>query len=1247
MIAIVTESREQHWSARFELVQELGRGAMGIVYEAFDREQDKRVALKTIRDPEPEKILRLKREFRALRDLRHRNLVQLGELIEENGRWLFTMELVQGNSFLEYVWRSPPVWVERSSRDQSDSGSHSDASDTTALTVDLPLGSSPVRFRREVAESPVVDEDRLRHALRELASGLVALHRAGKVHRDIKPSNILVSDRDRVVLVDFGVVAELVAERGAGRIIGTPAYMAPEQVERKALSPAADWYGVGAVLFEALTGRPPFTARTRVELFELKLQNPVPPPSEIVGPVPTDLDQLCHALLSRSPDARPGEAAILAALGAAPAEILSDKPRRGEIFVGRSAELAVLATAWRRVTEGQAAAVSIEGPSGIGKTALADEFAARVGATRGALVLRGRCHAHERIPYNGLDGIIDQLATHLGERKPPTGLTLDRAGDLLRVFPSLRVVPWLAERAARSRWGTGIEIRAQAFSALRRLLDRVAATAPVLCLLDDLQWADADSQAAIQELTQGDDAPPILWIATIRTNLPSSPDPSTDALQIADRRRLELGGLSTSDATSLAVELGSDAELAATVASETAGHPLFIEELVHGVVRGAGVRLDDALYQRARELPGHALRVLRAVAVADRPIPREVIREVAELGAAGFDRAVEALAEARLVRVHGVSPADLMECFHDRVREVVYERIEDERRRQLHASLAELLRQRGAAAEELFDHYRCAGENHRALDCAEAAASRAHSSLAFARAAEIYLSALGLGVADPERRLDLWINLAQALENDDHPRDAAEAYLRAAGLAADDEAAELKRRAGRQLLVGGYVRDGMTLMTDAAARAGISLPTRKTRIFAGLLLGQLRLNANSLRFEPRPEQDIPSAELAPIDVCWGLGGGLYMVDIPLGAYYTTRGALLALRAGEPSRIARALAAASLGAGAMGRHDRAREMIAAAKRAAQESDSQIARFYARMAEVLAYFTIDNDLAGCLDALPEALDEWGRCGRGPGWETDNIDHFWASCLLGTFRGSRFVRRVGARIRAARRSGNRFSELTFRVRFMGPALLWHDRPDQAWDDVSEALAQWRVEREEFGNQRLWALWSLTQIAAYAGDTEKRADQLLAEWKRAERSLINRVALMRMMSMLHFGGFWLSRAQLAQARGAPDEAERYRRRALHCARQADRNPQRLAKPIAAYLRATVAHQRGDQEQARAIFERAYSWSEKVGPDGISMCIQHRLGQLRGDSRGEGLRGEVEQWLRRHGAVDPDRWIEGWVPGW
>src|SRR5947209_11184811 len=207
---------------RFEVRRCLGAGGMGVVYEAFDRERQARVALKTLRSMSADGLLRFKREFRDFLDLAHPNLISLGELFSEGRDWFFTMELVEGMTFLD--------WVRPAASGKPASFSTANAGSPSARTV-------PEFTPRllDVLLAPL-DLTRLRTALAQLVEGIMALHAAEKVHRDIKPSNVLVSPDGRVVLLDYGLAVEARREEQLATeqlsttdVVGTVEYMAPEQ----------------------------------------------------------------------------------------------------------------------------------------------------------------------------------------------------------------------------------------------------------------------------------------------------------------------------------------------------------------------------------------------------------------------------------------------------------------------------------------------------------------------------------------------------------------------------------------------------------------------------------------------------------------------------------------------------------------------------------------------------------------------------------------------------------------------------------------------------------------------------------------------------------------------------------------------------------------------------------------------------------------------------------------------------------
>ncbi|MCA9592999.1 MAG: serine/threonine protein kinase [Myxococcales bacterium] len=276
---------------RFVVEETLGQGQFGFVCAARDLEDDRRVALKVLKAPLPAAE---RQRFTALQALDHPNLVRLYQAFFDASPPFFTMSLARGPTFVDYVRRPAATTPEESRPRRS-----------------LPLAfGQPVQ---ELGESQFSALDangleRLRSALHGLANGLGALHAAGFVHRDLSAENVRVVEHTAIVL-DYGLCARPDDDALDGPV-GTAATMAPEQWDGEQLTPAVDWYAVGLLLFEALTGTVPFTG-TAQEVLVRKRTVGAPPPSLLVSGVPSDLDQLCTKLLSSSSERRGGLSDVL------------------------------------------------------------------------------------------------------------------------------------------------------------------------------------------------------------------------------------------------------------------------------------------------------------------------------------------------------------------------------------------------------------------------------------------------------------------------------------------------------------------------------------------------------------------------------------------------------------------------------------------------------------------------------------------------------------------------------------------------------------------------------------------------------------------------------------------------------------------------------------------------------------------------------------------------------------------------
>ena len=1028
---------------RFELRRVLGEGSMGIVYEAFDHERGMLVALKTVRRLDAQTLYRLKTEFRARTDLEHRNLVRLGELLHDDGHWFFTMELVEGWPFLDWVREGP---------------------------------GDP--------DDPTTPEMRLRDAVRQLASGLDALHRSGAVHRDLKPSNVLVTRKGRVVVLDFGLVGEAAPDRrSAGLdVIGTAAYMAPEQARSSSVAPSADCYSVGVMMYEALSGRLPFDGAPLEIITRKQNEDPLPPYSgQPANSSIFELSALCMELLRRRAQDRPSAAAIVKRLTAR--DIPDERPPP---FVGRTRELSVLEAALDHVTELGASAVFVEGESGIGKSSLVRSFIDRVHQRHpAALVLSGRCYERESVPFKGIDNIVDALAHEL-MRRHPVDVALHLTNDveaLARVFPVLRRVSAIA-RLSVPRPASPVELRARAFRGLRALLASLAATQTIVIVLDDLQWADTDSIALLREILHPPNAPRILVVITRRSDAGERPDlPNHDVLA--------LGRLSPEEGRALIklIAPGREAEADALV-DDAGGHPMFMHELVRHVAAPldrapSAHRFEDALWARILRMDHRARRVLELIAVAGAPLPQGVIGQALDVEPPRLAKMLASLRATSLVRTGGTRTIDPVEPYHDRVREAVVARVPMPRRRRYHERLATVLLASPIAGKDpltIVRHLEAAGHIAHAGELAINAARRAEEALAFELAAALWEVALRLGDPPEDVRRDMLLRRAQALSNAGRGPEAAIAFLVASKNATGALNFSCRRHAAHELLVSGHVHDGLALLRSVLAEIGDEIPTTSAAVKRQLAWRWLRIAIRGTRFRARITPDVRTAvDELRLDMMRSASLGLSMVEPLTGAALQARAVLVALRIGEPARFAYALCFHAMYLASTGtRVAAARKLVAQARQIAHEIAHPLLIGWTRAGEGIAEFFAGHH-ALSLDILEEAEGQLRERSVGTSAELNHIRNFMLFALRRMGAYDELRDRQTEYVRDALRRGDRYAATSY-VWSSNVVHLAAGDPERAREDM--ATVTWSSPEDGLHLQHWFHVRARAEIAMYEDD-------------------------------------------------------------------------------------------------------------------------------------------------------------------
>jgi serine/threonine protein kinase len=840
-LASAIEVAAPHLIGPYAVERELGRGGMGAVYLARHVDGGPNVALKLALPGMARYLGYMRREIHALSRLRHPGVVRILDSGAEHGAPWYAMELLDGATLEEFF------------RGSNDASSLVDPDAATGeATAVVPVVLSGVTGGQRMRRKSTVrgDLNRGLTLMYRLARILAYVHGRGMVHRDLKPANVLVQEGDRPVLVDFGVMSHFRAQGGrevievSGTMVGTVNYASPEQARGELVDARSDLYTFGVMLYELLTGAPPFGGRTAGEVLEKHSHETPVPPSEFVTGVPPLVEELTLNLLRKRPADRLGYAedvaARLVAAGANPDPDLGAGETAAYLYrpeiVGRASTIESLAPLIPKAWAKSGSFVVLGGESGIGKTSVAAAFA-REATICGISVVTG-----ESEPVGG--GFLHPLRPLL--RDVADVCRADRAafdevlGARLSVLREYE--PSLAALAGDDTPRIPQEIAARRLNAdLAETLAALARAKPLMLIIEDLQWADEGTLRFLSSLdAEFFDGVPLLIVGTYRAD-----EVGPDLRQLLAKQHVKkvlLGRLDESSVADIVRSMlaapNAPAAFLEYLAAQSEGNPFFVAEYLRAAVDArlllrregrwsletneaayASLGLPDTLRDliggRLDRLTVLARRVAEAAAVVGRDADESLLIAVSGLTEGDVADALSELIEHQMFDAGG----EHLRFSHDKLREGAYARIETESRARMHARAADALEASFADesslethAAEIARHYDVAGVHTRATLYYAQAAEVAVRTGACREGVELMNRALAIDaghpVEEPARKRPLrrarWhrilgqahFGLGDLVASADHARTS----LAAIGLSLPDDPAGWKRRLGFEAL---------------------------------------------------------------------------------------------------------------------------------------------------------------------------------------------------------------------------------------------------------------------------------------------------------------------------------------------------------------------------------------------------------------------------------------------------------------
>ncbi len=675
----------------------------------------------------------------------------------------------------------------------------------------------------------------------DVTQALGHAHARGIVHRDLKPANVWIDDDGRARLGDFGLATtEARARVSGGTLVGTVAYLPPEQALGEAAGPKSDLYSLGALFYEMLTGQPPFPGDDAVSIISQHLHADPVPPSRQNEAVPEALDRVVLRLLAKRPDDRPANATearelMLVALEEQPADPAEERRANpleslaGGVFVGRELELERLREAVDTALAGRGSLQLLVGEPGIGKTRAAEELAtyARVS---GARVYWGRCREDEGAPAYW--PWVQAIRAYVRDADP-VALAWQLGSGAAEVA---QLIPEVAEKLdiEPAKVSDTEEARFRLFDSVTSLLLSAARDRPIVLVLDDLHWADEPSLLLLRFAARELASSGLLIIGAYRDVELGRHHPLARILGemsgIEGSDRIPLRGLSVAAVERyIDMTAGTPAPpgLAEAVQVQTDGNPFFVGEVVRllaseGKLTSGGSAAELQIPQGVREVVGRRLdrlsdetnRVLRVAAVIGRDFDEDLVWRVAQREPAQLMKAAQEAIAERLVTDLGDGHYSFA---HALVRDTLYEELSPPKRSALHERAGLAIEEvcGGNVDErlgELAHHFLEAAPRDdlaKAIDYAQRAGEQDMEQLAYEDAVDVYGRALEvlelMDEPDEALRCSLLLSLGGAAAKSARVADARQAF---------EGAAESARRLDdTDSLVGAAI--GIAMMSDA------------------------------------------------------------------------------------------------------------------------------------------------------------------------------------------------------------------------------------------------------------------------------------------------------------------------------------------------------------------------------------------------------------------------------------------------